>query len=95
MISNPRELHTALEFGVSIYLAAHRLETCRFFVYADFFCVGVYVDDTRGKTFLKLFYEIRRYGFCWVEDDCGEKTIGCGGCEGTISGVERLKWVIT
>lgn len=72
MISNPRKLHTALEFGVSVYLAAHRLESCQFVVYADFFCLRVYADDTRGETFLEFFCVFRWDGFFWVEDDCGE-----------------------
>lgn len=72
MVSDPRELDTAIEFRVSINLTAHRLEASRLLIHADFFCPWVYADDTRGETFLEFFCEIGWYGFCWVEDDFGE-----------------------
>jgi len=75
VVSDTRELHAALKFGMSKHLTAHSLVAHVFRVDANLLCDRINMNDARRKASLKLFRKMRRYRLLGVEDDVREQTI--------------------
>ena len=73
MISHSCKFYQAIELRMPEHFTRHTLFPQVFPINGDFFCLGVYVDDSRGEATLEFLCEVGRNGL--FDDDFGENAV--------------------